>query len=383
MSMEVNENRVKYINVNDMYYNINSIMSLNKTYNFIISPRCLGKTSSTWRMLYRQFKEKNKKAIVIRRQIVDILDSYIDSIANEINKFLPDADQIKFLYSKGSIKQGVVDVYCVPASSNQSLFNATNEQLFFRVIGLSVTIARIKSQVMPGNSLSWIVFDEFMPNTRDFGEKHLNNEIDRFLEVFNTYTRCATNLRCIFLGNVYSKYSPYFSWLGVRMNELSLGNKQVGSAWVVEYADLSDELREHLMKTNPTFQVDYDKYKEYSLYGTPVNDANVILIDSQPQSSRLLYLFRLEGKLLAVYRCLVYDDETDLRYWIRVEKNYEGKKGVYCFDLQSLLGGTHMTGNKEKGRFELLFKAYRYRQIGYADIEASALMDEIYDTIGG
>lgn len=133
---------------------------------------------------------------MIRRRIADITETYVHDIESVINKF--EDEPIKLVFKKGSISEGIVDVRV-----------EGTDEIFFRVIGLSNPMMRIKSLMLA--NLGCIIYDEFICNTK-LGEKYLENETFKFSELYNTFQReCEGTLRCVFMGNPYSIYNPYFA----------------------------------------------------------------------------------------------------------------------------------------------------------------------------
>lgn len=363
-----------------MHYDVKPIMTLNEPFNFIISPRELGKSTSFWLMLFRRFKEKDEKTIVFKRNIVDITDSYVDDIANLLNKFLSKKDRIKFVFAKGKIKEGVMNVYVFPEEQKKCVCTPNN--LFIRVIALSVPMIRIKSQMLP--NLEWILFDEFICNTR-LGEKYLVNEVFKFQEIYNTFQRESKNLRAIFLGNPYSKYNPYFSWLGVDLQKIKIGDiiRERGK-YAIEFANLSEKLRNYILNKNPLYRFD-DSYTKYAFEGKTINDEGIELVDKQPERSMLIYVFKIHNKNVGVFKCdnniATIDADTDCLYWLKtLDEDYQSKRRyIVCFNLEDLLAGAFLIDNSRLSRFSSLAMAFRNHLVGFKDLETYYLFEELFE----
>ena len=100
----------------NLHFNWNSQLGYQKTWNFCISPREPGKTTSSFFQIYNAYKKWSRPSIVLRRRQADITTAYIDDIAKVLNKFID--VPIQLVYTKGDIKQGVVDVKKAPADQN-------------------------------------------------------------------------------------------------------------------------------------------------------------------------------------------------------------------------------------------------------------------------
>lgn len=135
--------------------------SYNVLDNFYITTRGMGKSDIFWNKLYRAWKGLGRSGIVLRTIQADITYSYLDDIEKILNKFRSEADFVRISYLKGSIKDGVVDVFIQEPESDE-------KYLFVRVIALGIKVTRYKSLIIRNPSL--IGYDEFIPNTR-LGEK--------------------------------------------------------------------------------------------------------------------------------------------------------------------------------------------------------------------
>lgn len=361
----------KLVNWDNLHYDGNNLDSLNKTYNFIISERELGKTTWFWlKKAFRVFAKTKRPSIVLRRRIVDITEVYIEDIEKTINAF--NEEPIEFTYRKGAIKEGVLDIY-------------VGDDIFLRVIALSNPLSRLKSLRL--DRIKYIVFDEFICNTR-LGEKYVDDEAFRFKEIYTTFRRfCYESdpsqlevLKCYFLGNPYSMYNPYFVWVGVNTKELQPGIIVKGDTWAIECGMLSQELREKILKLNPLYQFD-DGYKKYAFFGQAVNDANIQLAEKCPEKFRLRHVIRIDGKYLYVYSDVSDSGFKvwDFTMWACVRDSYDGKnRAVFCFDFKDLITGTILMSVDDRQRFNYFRNCIRFRRIKFETIEASYLAEQIY-----
>ena len=355
--------KYKLVNWDNYHYDGNNLDSLDKPFNFIISERELGKTTWFWlKKAYKAFVTKGRTTLVIRRRIADITDTYIDDIAEVINKF--QEEHVEISYKRGSIGSGIVDV-------------TIEDKRFIRIVGLSMPKNRIKSLIL--RDLKYIVFDEFIADTRG-GEKYLDDEAFRFKEIYNTFQRECNDLKAYFLGNPYSLYNPYFVWIGVDTKALKPGTIVKGDQWAVECGVLSDELRELILKRNPLYKFD-DGYKKYAFFGQAINDSNIQLEDKCPDNFKLRHVIRIEGKYLYIYSKVKDTGKVqwDFTMWACVRDTYEGEnRAVFCFDFKELVANTILMSPEEKARFEYFRMCERFRRIRFETIEASYLTEEIY-----
>lgn len=349
-----------------IHYSTRKIDGYNLPFNFVISERELGKsTTIILDKIYKPFKERGETAIVIRRNVNDLTTAYIDDFANIINKFYD--DNVIFQYSVSNLKDGIVDV-------------KVDNKLFLRFIGLSKKIASIKSLMFP--NLKTILFDEFICNAR-FGEKYLKEEAFKFMEVYNTFRRESDNLKCWFLGNPYSHFNPYFIYFNIDTSAIKRGcilsDKK---SYVLECAEMSNELREKISRENPLYQFD-NSYTRYAFGGINVNDENIQVVKQRPEGFALKFLFRIESKYIAIYRNNDYTNTEGILYYatfIDVD-SVSRKRDIYCFDFTELVDRTSLLSIDDRWRFSKLKGAMRERQIVFSSIECYYLCEEIFFNI--
>lgn len=349
-----------------IHYSSRKIDGYNLPFNFIISERELGKTTTiVLDKVYKPFKERGETTIVIRRNVNDLSKAYIDDFANVINKFYD--DNVIFDYSVSTLKDGIVDV-------------KVDGKPFLRFIGLSKKIASMKSLMFP--NLKNILFDEFICNSR-FGEKYLKEEAYKFMEVYNTFRRESENLKCWFLGNPYSVYNPYFIYFNVDTSAIKRGAiLSDKKTYALECAEMSQELREYILSVNPLYQFD-NSYTRYAFGGQNINDENIIVQKQKPQGFALKFLFRMEGKFIAIYRDNDYTNLEGINYYatfIDID-SVSRKRDIYCFDFNELVERTSLLSIDDKWRFSKLKNAMRERKIAFNSIECYYLCEEIFFNI--
>lgn len=346
----------------DLHFDCKEADGHNKPFAFIVCEREAGKSVLMCKKMYNAFKNNGQPSIIFKRQIVDITEQDIEDMNTVFEKFI--GFRLPLCYNKGEIKQGMLDVYL-------------NGKRFIRYIGLSAPLSRLKSKVV--RNVRYMMFDEFICNKR-LGEKYLNGEAERFKEVFTTYNRESDNLRCYFFGNPYSLYNPYFSWLNVNTKLLYPGALVSEGAYVIHCYQIKPELKEVILKKNPLYQFD-DAYKAYAFDGRAVQDANIRIYDKQPEGFRLAYCFKLNNKIIGVFQG--WNEKEELHYWCRImtQQELSQKRSIVCFDFGQMANKTVLNANNGKKMYWYLCESIRNRWIAYKDIEASWLMEEIYQEL--
>ena len=352
----------------DLHFTFKTVDGYSKPFVAVISEREAGKSTAAWCDKAWKAYKNGKSTIVIRRLINDITDVYINDIGEVINKFA--IKPIKLIFKKGSIKDGVVDVY----TSDEP------DRLFFRVIALSNPMSRIKSLIV--RNLKYIIFDEFICNTK-LGEKYLNNEAFKFKELFNTFQRENPDLTCYFLGNPYSVYTPYFEWWGVDYAKLKPGAIVKGDVWVIQCYQILPELKELILKRNPLYKFD-DAYKNYAFGGIAINDANLRIRSKQPESYYLSSVFHIDNDLIGVYRSnSEHAWEEGNVFWVgkvRLE-DLSANRYIQCFDLNDL-DDRHIMYTKDLTiKYQTLKLCIGTRYVEYQDIGVAYKMYAVYQKL--
>ncbi|MBR5990928.1 MAG: phage DNA encapsidation protein [Bacilli bacterium] len=350
----------------NIHFTFRTVDGYNLPFNFVISEREPGKsTAMTLDKLYKCWKENGETSVLVRRRVVHITEAYINDLAEIINKFTDDA--VTFEFSKGSLKDGIVDVKIAG-------------KRFIRVVGLSVDITQLKSLVE--RNLRYMIFDEFICNPK-FGEKYLKDEATKFMEVYNTFRREAKNLKVYFLGNPYSLYNPYFMFFGVDTSKLKRGAiVSDGKSYVIQCYEMTKELKEKIMRENPLYQFD-NTYTRYAFEGQNINDQNIIIRTQIPEHYPLRYAFRVQGKVIAVYSAdwMHVDMKTaEFAYYARFVEplSISKRRDIICFDFDELVENTALLSPEDRNKFSKLKTAMRNRDIAFSTIECYYLLEEVY-----
>ena len=331
--------------------------SYNKPFNFYISMREPGKSTVVLNRAIKEFRNKGRASIILRRMVVDITETYINDIETAINKFQTKEHKIKLEFKKGDIREGVVNVYI-------------KGKLFLRVIALSIPKSRFKSTVIRNPGI--MIVDEFICDNRH-GEKYLNDESGKFKEIYNTYQRECNGyvLKVYFCGNPYSLFNPYFVWLGVDTSLLVEGALIVGSNYCIYCYRMKKELKELILKRNPLYSIK-DEYTEYAFNGKAVNDTNFQVVLKQPNGYYLRHVIRINNKYVGIYK-------NESSYWVTILKNTNRK--VIAIDFNNLCENSNLITPSNRIILYALKDSISRRKVSYSSIEAGYLMEEIYYSI--
>jgi len=357
--------------LDNLHYNWREIDGYNKAFNFVMSPRELGKTAMMWfTKIYQPFKKDHRPWIYLVRQVVEITDALIDSIFDTILKKFCD-DDISPRYKVGSFKDGIVDVYLVERKGEEE-----NVYLFFRIVSLSIALRRIKLAVL--KNIKGVFMDEYIIDPRT-GEKYQENESFKIKEAYTTWSR-ETNgiLKVYFSANPYSLFNPLFVDWGVDTLKLRKGEYYIGNNFVIHWGVLNPLLREKLLKKNPLYQFDED-YNQYALEGTAINDKNIKLA-RLPQNYSLNFVFRYQGKYIGVYMNN-YVEDLEERYFCQFIDEIGSRRTAFAFDFEDLVNRTTIVGISERSRLQHFKTAMRRNLVSFNDINVYYYIIEIYKNI--
>ena len=361
-----------------LHFRWNKTLSYNKVWNFAIGERESGKSVDSWFLLWNAFHYENRPSIVLRRRISDITSAYIEDTANVLNKFLE--KPIQLLYMKGDVKQGIVDIKIGDADKSYSWKEIQKLPVFFRVIGLSNPMNRIKSLML--KDVKYFFFDEFICNLRG-GEKYLTaDEYFLIQEIYTTYNReASTPIRILAAGNPYSVYTPLFMGLGVDTSKLKPGAFVVGPNYVINCFQVAEELKKIILKNSPMYQFD-DAYKRYAFSGEAVNDQNIRICKCEPKGFKLKYVFKMGNDFISIHR----GNNVDFKFWCCKHKadwlqKISKKRKIVVFNFGDMIEGAVKYNVQNVKDFYDLKQAMDNRQITYNCIDAQYMLEDIYPTI--
>ena len=350
------------IELDNLHYDFREIDGYNKAFNFILSPRELGKTSMFWlKKIYFGWKKDKRPFIYFVRTSVEISVALIESISDVIiNKFTD--DNVVFEYNKGTFKDGITDI-------------KIKGEVFFRIVSLSIPLRRIKLAVL--KNIKGVLMDEYIidPKTQ---EKYIPNEAFKIKEAYTTWRReCSGILKIYILANPYSLYNPLFLDWNVDVNKLRKNQFYVGNDFVIHWAVLSPQLREHLLEVNPLYQFDED-YSDYALEGSAINDKNIKL-GIQPPNYSLKFVIKMDKNYIGIFRNDNFIDDD--RYFVKLLDEVSAKRTIYCFDFASMVERSQIMSLDDRSRMNYFKDALRKRQVIFEDVNSYYLTEEVYKNI--
>lgn len=354
-----------------------TIDGFNKAINIFISPREPGKTDTTWwEKIFSNWMEDKKPWGYLVRQVVEINEAMIDDIQSNINKWA--IEPIELQYTKGAFKDGIVDI-------------KIKDELFIRIIALSIPLRRIKLAKIP--NVAGIFMDEYIIDPRT-GEKYLPNEYFKIKELYTTYRREYHGkgmMKLYFCGNPYSLFNPLFVGLGVDVAKLKkdeykevngeyklIHHIYVGDEFAVEWGVLHPKLKEWLLERNPFYKFD-EEYNQYALEGCAVNDKNIKLA-KQPKNFYLAFVLKMAGKYIGIFQNNYMDYLEDL-YFCKFLDEVSARRCIFCFEFEEMVDRSILMSIDERMKLQRFKNAMRKRMVSFEDINVYYYIEEAYKNL--
>ena len=248
------------------YFTFHGTCTYNKLFNGIISARGSGKTTSMEWKTYRS-SEKGLNSVYLVRNVTGINENEINSMFNRINEFLSEENQITGYVNKSELNNaGVATVYYYKKNLGFKE-GYKNKKIFCTYMALNKNLQALKKTYIP--NMKDIYFDEYNVCTPK-GDKYLKNEWLIITEIVNTLKRSEykpNGLKVWFMGNPYSKYSPFVAAFDIDTKLIKRGCFLYGKNWTFQCYDLPQQLK--------------DKLKESSLYDEKDNEYNKYAFDGE------------------------------------------------------------------------------------------------------
>lgn len=174
-----------------MWWDRSGILSHNRIMNMVLSNRGGGKTFNCTCWAIDDFKKKKAQTVWVRRYQTEI-DEMLQNgkFFDAVRDFYPD-DELKIEGNLGMVN-GEVAVYFVALSTSRQL----------------------KSNNYP--MVNKIVFDEFIIDKGRI--TYLKNEVEVFLDLYETIARTRDNVRAVLLANSVTIVNPYFLFWNIKPN---------------------------------------------------------------------------------------------------------------------------------------------------------------------
>lgn len=349
--------------IDDLHYDLSRVDGYEKPFNAIICEREPGKSTSLILKAYKAFRQKGLPAVFLRNIAADISQIYLSSIEGTINKFK--GREIRIIW-KG--KDGIFVGY-----------ERETMKIFCAVFPIGAPLNRVKSLNI--GKISALIYDEGIVAT-SMGEKYPPSLAFKVKEIYKTFARESRPevLKFYMAGNPYSKFHPLFVDWGVPFQDIKRGKIIHGDKWVLDCYEMKKELRDYILKSDPTFSFD-DAYSKYAFDGASIEDEACNILPRPSEGYSLYVVFKAQNRFVWVWK-----NKPDIReknhlvprYWIESNGKAPGKKQtVICADFTQMMSDGQLL-DAYKGTFASLKRSVALNRVTYESPEAFYLTQLIY-----
>lgn len=241
-----------------MWYDKAQLLSHNRIMNMVLSNRGGGKTFCMTRWAVDDFKKTGRQCVWVRRYGTEIEEMLLNGkFFDAVREYYPN-DKLEIDGNLGKIN-GEVAIYFVALSTSRQL----------------------KSNNYP--LVNKIIFDEFII---DKGRvTYLKNEVEVFLDLYETVARMRDNVRAVLLANSISVVNPYFLFWNIKPDT----NRRFtvkGQVCVELFTD-SDYI-EAKKKTRFGQLVNGTRYGDYAIDNQWLADNNTFVAAKTPDAEFML-----------------------------------------------------------------------------------------------
>lgn len=174
-----------------MWWDKSALLSHNRIMNMVLSNRGGGKTFGCTRWAIDDFIKRKKQTVWVRRYQTEVDEMLLNGkFFDAVREFYPDVELT--IEGNTGLINGEVAIYFIALSTSRQL----------------------KSNNYP--HVNKIIFDEFIiANGRT---TYIKNEVEVFLDLFETVARTRDNVRAVLLANSVSVVNPYFLFWNIKPN---------------------------------------------------------------------------------------------------------------------------------------------------------------------
>lgn len=273
-----------------IFYDGAGLLSQRCVLNFVIGNRGGGKSFFGKKLVINRFKKKGAQFVWVRRYQTEI-DTLTDFFA-DIKGFFPD-DEL-------TVEGNTCYINGEPAGW---------------LIALT-TSQKLKSVAFP--NVQTIIFDEFIIDKGKVG--YIKNEVQTFLELFETIARMRDNVTAVFFGNAISIVNPYFVYFGITPDLNKRYTKQNGVC--IEFY-FNEAFVAKKSKTRFGQLIEGTKYGEYNMMNRFLRDSDSFIVETRPAGATLkIQQFIIDGERFALWQ------DTRRGEWY-IDNAYEPNFGTY------------------------------------------------------
>lgn len=326
-----------------MWYDKQQLLSHNKIMNMVLSNRGGGKTFHMTRWGIDDYKKNKRQTVWVRRYQTEIDEMLLNGkFFDAVREYYPD-DDLKVEGSTGLV----------------------NGEVAFYFIALS-TSRQLKSNNYP--FVNKIIYDEFIIDKGRI--TYLKNEVEVFLDLYETVARTRDNVRAVLLANSVTVVNPYFLFWNIKpdLNKRFTVSGQV----CIEFFTDRDFVE---MKKKSRFGqlINGTRYSDYAIDNKFLLDNDTFIQEKTPKSEFLLGM---------KYNGIMYGFWVDYHEgYIFVNRQFDPSSySLYCLtkedhDMNLLL----IKSLGDSKRVQRIVFAFRNGLLRFSDMQVK---NQFYEFIG-
>lgn len=265
----------------NIFIDLNKILSYGSLLNFIIAERGVGKTFGAKKYIVKHFKSKGKQSVYVRRYNRELQESLMKK------GFPIFFDQIKNEFPNDKL------------SNNSEVFYCNGEICGFAV---PLSTSNILKSVSFEN-VDTIIFDEFIiDNTGVY--HYIKNEVTLFMELLETIIRLKPNIKVLLLGNAISITNPYFLELNLNLpynSEYKIFKRDdKGQPLILVYYGKNLKYREEKKKSRFGQLIEDTAYGKYAIDNEMLRDSKAFIQKKTP-NSKFYFILKLNNKNIGIW----------------------------------------------------------------------------------
>ena len=280
------------------WYRFDRLDKYNAPIKVVIGERGNGKTYATKDRVLNKYANDKGKFLYLRRthkqikrqNMRKVFEDIYDKCYDILGGFVQYSSDLGFYYTNGEDETPIIIGF------------ATSLEDAFDIKGI------------PWNEITTIWFEEFLEYGND-----MQDEIARFLNIVSTVVRKRDNVEIIMLANTVTRYSIYFSLLGINPTKLKQGEigyikHENGAIVTVEYCSTINIVNGEKAK-NKYLGFDNNATTEMILYGAWEYDTvNISNIDTIGWSCKRYLIPVYLTALGEVFEMSVYESDNPILF---------------------------------------------------------------------
>lgn len=274
----------------NIFYNIAGLLSQRCILNFVIGNRGGGKSYGGKQLVINRFKKRGSQFVWVRRYQTEI-DTLTDFFAD-----------IKEQYPNDELKVEGNTCYINGEPAGWLIALTTSQKL------KSVSFPKVET----------IIFDEFIIDKGKLG--YIKNEVQVFLELYETIARMRDNVTAIFFGNAISIVNPYFIYFGITPDLNKRFTKKGGIC--IEFY-FNEAFIKKKSETRFGQLISGTSYGDYNMMNKFLRDSDSFILEKRPAGANVkIQQFIIDGERFALWQ------DTRRGEWY-IDNAYEPNFGTF------------------------------------------------------